>query len=123
MNNFIPSNTFRYSLFIKGSTPILFLNKYNFIEIGFITGLNYCSLNLNYDYSYDKIQVLWDNNLQRYVSTSLERKLGLQDSEEINSNEFFIYPTVDLSINSFDPFLLQVSAGYNYISTKIGYGF
>jgi hypothetical protein len=110
-------------LFIKGSTPILFLNKDNFIEIGFITGLNYCSLKLNYDYSYDKIQVLWDNNLQRYISTSLERKLGLQDSEEIISTKFFIYPTVDLSIYSFNPILLQFSVGYNYISTKFGYGF
>lgn len=123
MNNFISSNNFRSSLFVKGSTPVLFFNKNNFIEIGFITGLNYCSLNLNYDYTYDKVQVLWDENLQRYVSTLLDRKLGLQDFEETNSSKFFIFPTVELSIYSYNPILLQVSAGYNFISAKIGYGF
>lgn len=123
MNNFIESSSFRSSIFVKGSTPILFLNKYNFIEIGFITGLNYCSLNLNYDYTYDKVQVLWDDNLQRYVSTLLDRKLGLQDFEEISSTKFFIYPTVDISFYSFSPILLQFSVGYNFISAKVGYGF
>lgn len=123
MNNFTESNSFKYSIFIKGSTPIFFLNKYNFIEIGFITGLNYCSLNLNYDYTYDKVQVLWDDNLQRYVSTLLDRKLGLQDSEEISSTKFFIYPNVDLSFYSFSPVLLQFSVGYNFLSAKVGYGF
>lgn len=123
MNNFIPSSNFRSSLFVKGSTPILFVNKNNFIEIGFIAGLNYCSLNLNYDYTYDRVQVLWDDNLQRYVSTLLDRKLGLQDFEETSSVKLFIYPTVDLSLFSFSPILFQISAGYNFISAKVGYGF
>lgn len=122
VNELISKDPFRASIYFKGTTPVLFFNKNLFIQLGLISGINFSSYKLQYDYSYDKVQVLWDQNIQRFVSTLLERKIGEQDAEENNQTKFFIYPTIDLSLYSINPILLQFSVGYNFISAKIGYG-
>jgi hypothetical protein len=114
---------FRAAVFLKGNTPVLFFNRNIFIQLGFVSGINLTSYKLQYRYSYDKVQVVWDENQQRFISTLLERKIGEQAAEENSKSKFFVYPTVDLSLFSFTPILFQVSAGYNFVSAKIGYGF
>lgn len=122
VNELISKDPFRASIYFKATTPALFIDRNLFIQIGLISGINFSSYNLQYDYSYDKVQVLWNESLQRFVSTLLERKIGEQAAEENNQIKFFIYPTIDLSLYSINPILLQFSVGYNFISAKIGYG-
>ena len=123
ITDMISKDPLRASAFIKITTPVLFFNKNIFFQIGFISGIDYASYKLQYSYSYDKVQVVWDESLQRFVSTLLERKIGEKAAEENSQTKFYIYPTVDLVLYSLNPVLFQFSAGYNFISAKIGYGF
>jgi hypothetical protein len=123
ISNISISEIFKTSFYLKGSVPVLFFNKHAFIELGFITGVNINTYKLDYEYQYDKVQVVWNESLQRYVSTLLERDFSGPQTERNTSSEFIFYPNVDLTIQNFNPIALQVSMGYNYVSAKVGYAF
>lgn len=123
ISNISVSEIFKTSFYVKSAVPILFFNKNAFIELGFITGVNISSYKLEYEYQYDKVQVAWNENTQRYVSTLLERDFSGPQSERNTSSEFIFYPNVDLTIQNFNPIAIQFSMGYNYISAKFGYTF
>lgn len=123
ISNISISEIFKTSFYLKGSMPVLFFNKHAFVELGFITGVNIITYRLDYEYQYDKVQVVWNEYLQRYVSTLLERDFSGPQTERNTSAEFIFYPNVDLTIQNFNPIALQISMGYNFVSVKAGYTF
>jgi hypothetical protein len=113
----------RTSLSLKVAMPVLFFNKDLFVEIGFISGYNFATYTIKYQYQYTKTKVEWDPNFQRFFSSNLDRQISGPLSESYSSSKFIFYPNIDLTIQNYKPLVLQVSLGYNYTSLNVGFTF
>lgn len=112
-----------FSADLQASLPVVFFNHYMFLEVGVKSGFDFYSYILSSKYSYGKVEVKWDPNQQQYVRNILYSKPSETTSEKKLISKFRLYPTVGLTIQKFNPILIQFSASYNYISARLGYSF
>ncbi len=108
---------------LKATTPILFFTKDLFIEAGLVTGYKFASYKIAYQYDYTKTKVEWNPSMQRYVSSNMDRKIAVRESENRSHSELFIYPNIDLNIHLFNPIALQLSVSYKYTTLSAGFMF
>lgn len=94
-----------------------------YLEVGSKFGLDFYSYLLNSEYSYGKVEVVWDPNQQQYIRNILQSVPSGNSSEKKTISKFKLYPTADLTVKKFNPIIIQFSVSYNYFSAKIGYNF
>ena len=112
-----------YSTLLKISTPIVFYTSDFYLEFGCEMGFDFYSYDLNAEYAYGKVEVVWDANQQRFIRNILEQKpLGTTNESKTVTN-FIILPVFDLTYQSYNPIVFQFSASYNFVSAKVGYIF
>ncbi len=111
------------STYINISVPLVFFNQDMYLEVGSKFGLDFYSYLLNSEYSYGKVELVWDPNQQQYIRNILQSVPSGNSSEKKTISKFKLYPTADLTVKKFNPIIIQFSVSYNYFSAKIGYNF
>ncbi len=113
---------FLYGVHLKVNTIVFTYGPHITFEAGFMTGISVLSYTKNWDYHYSEVLVRWNESMQTYQNTLLQR-FDESVSEKESRVSFVITPTVDINFLGLNPIIFQFGVGYNFLAVRAGLNF